>query len=122
MSVYLVFVTKYRRAVFTDELLTACQEAMAAVCEDFHATLEDFNGEGDHVHLLVSFPPQVRPSELVRALKGVSSRILRRDHPTEIRGLLWGDNLWSPSYFIATTGGANLETVRAYIENQNRPD
>lgn len=117
----MVFTTKYRRAAFTDELLRACQASMAKVCEDAGAELTEFNGEGDHVHLLVQYPPQVTVSTLVNSLKGVSSRVLRRDHPDQIKRLLWGDHLWSPSYFVGSCGGAPLSIVQDYIENQKRP-
>ena len=121
LHAHLVFTTKYRRAVFTDELLRACEESMSKVCSDAGAELAEFNGEDDHVHLLVQYPPQVQLSILVNSLKGVSSRVLRRDHPDEIRRLLWGDHLWSPSYFAGSCGGAPLSIVQDYIEGQKRP-
>ncbi|WP_373297128.1 IS200/IS605 family transposase [Streptomyces brasiliensis] len=68
---HLVFVTKYRRGVFDDEMLTRCEEIMRKVCEDFEAELKEFNGERDHVHLLVHYPPKVAVSKLVNSLKGV---------------------------------------------------
>jgi hypothetical protein len=74
-----------------------CEEIMAAVCADFGAELRDFNGEDDHVHLLVHYPPSVAVSKLVNSLKGVSSRYLRQEHGTHLRRYLWGDHLWSPS-------------------------
>lgn len=122
MHAHLVFTTKYRRAVFTSELLESCENAMRKVCEDAGAELREFNGEGDHVHLLVQYPPQVTLSTLVNSLKGVSSRVLRRDHPEKIKPLLWGDHLWSPSYFAGSCGGAPLSAVQDYIENQQRPE
>jgi hypothetical protein len=67
----LVFVMKYRRGVFNDEMLTRCEENMRKVCEDFEAELREFNGERDHVHLLVRYPPEVAVSKLVNSLKGV---------------------------------------------------
>lgn len=121
LHAHLVFVTKYRKAVFTDAVLTTCQQSMESVCEDFGATLSEFNGEADHVHLLVQYPPAVRLSDLVNSLKGVSSRIIRRDHPNQLADLLWGKNLWSPSYFAASAGGAPLDIVKQYINNQQRP-
>jgi len=122
LHAHLVFIPKYRKAVFTNQLLAVCEETMREVCADFGATLTEFNGEADHVHLLVQWPPTVQLSKLVNSLKGVSSRILRRDYPQQIEPLLWGDSLWSPSYFAASCGGAPLETIRQYIENQNRPE
>lgn len=121
LHAHLVFTPKYRKAVFTDTLLTACEDSMRDICADFGAELAEFNGETDHVHLLVHYPPTVKLSVLVGNLKGVSARILRRDHPREVRQVLWGEHLWSPSYFACSCGGAPLSTVKDYIENQKRP-
>ena len=81
LHAHLVFVTKYRHDVFTGEHLTALEHVFADVCRSFDCQLEEFNGETDHVHLLISFPPTVELSRLVNSLKGVSSRIMRRDYP-----------------------------------------
>ncbi|GGJ33270.1 hypothetical protein GCM10010121_050550 [Streptomyces brasiliensis] len=78
MHVHLVFVTKYRRGVFDDEMLTRCEEIMRKVCEDFEAELKEFNGERDHVHLLVHYPPKVAVSKLVNSLKAL--RVLQHRH------------------------------------------
>ena len=78
LHVHLVFVTKYRRGVFTAQMLTRCEEVMRAVCRDFGAELREFNGAEDHVHLLVHYPPSVAISRLVNSLKGVSSRAAAR--------------------------------------------
>ena len=121
LHAHLVFTTKYRKAVFTDKLLLSCEKSMEKVCSDAGAELREFNGEEDHVHLLVQYPPQVQLSTLVNSLKGVSSRILRRDHPDEVKRVLWGNHLWSPSYFVASCGGGPLSIVKDYIENQKRP-
>lgn len=121
LHAHLVFTPKYRKAVFTHELLTACEDTMRQVCADFGATLTEFNGETDHVHLLIQYPPTVQLSRLVNSLKGVSSRVLRRDYPEQIKPLLWGDHLWSPSYFVGSCGGAPLSVVADYITNQKRP-
>ena len=122
LHAHLVFTPKYRRAVFTSALLSTCEEAMSKVCADFGAELAEFNGETDHVHLLVHYPPTVQLSKLVNSLKGVSSRLLRSRHPREVRKVLWGDHLWSPSYFVASAGGAPLSIIEDYITNQRRPD
>jgi putative transposase len=117
----LVFTPRYRRGVFTDEILRRCEEVMREVCADFGAQLADFNGETDHVHLLVRYPPQVALSRLVGSLKGVSARRLRQEYPAHIGEYLWGEHFWSPSYFAASCGGAPLAIVNEYIENQKRP-
>lgn len=121
LHAHLVFVPKYRRGVFTDEILTRCEEIMTEVCADFRAELTEFNGESDHVHLLIHYPPQVALSRLVGSLKGVSARLLRKEYPEHIRRYLWGEHFWSPSYFAASAGGAPLKVVKEYIENQKRP-
>jgi len=117
----LVFTPKYRRGPFTDEILTRCEEVMRDVCTDFDAELREFNGESDHVHLLVHYPPKVALSRLVGSLKGVSARRLRQEFPDHIRRYLWGKHFWSPSYFAASCGGAPLAVIKEYIENQKRP-
>lgn len=121
MHVHLVFVAKYRKAIFTKAILKELSEIFQSVCKDFGATLVEFEGEKDHVHLLVNYPPKVSVSRLVNSLKGVSSRMLRKNqHPT-IRRAFWKDVLWSPSYFAGSCGGASIDVIRKYIENQNAP-
>jgi putative transposase len=121
LHVHLVFVTRYRRNVFTKQHLEAMQAILANVCKDFEAALVEFNGRHDHVHLLVNYPPKVALSTLVASLKGVSSRMLRQQsgdfHPwLRRRGVLW-----SPSCFAAACGGAPLDILRQCIEQQQAP-
>lgn len=118
MRVHLVFVTKYRRGVFTKAILDDLQEIFASVCVDFEAELVEFDGEDDHVHLLVNYPPKVAISKLVNSLKGVSSLLIRKKNYPSIRKKLWGGALWSPSYFAGSCGGAPIEIIRQYIEQQ----
>lgn len=122
MHVHLVFVTKYRRGVFDDEMLSFCEKAMRKVCEDFDAELAEFNGENDHVHLLVHYPPKVSVSKLVNSLKGASAYRLRREFAGKTNRARMNGHLWSPSYFAASCGGASLSIIRQYIEQQQRPD
>ena len=120
MHVHLVFVAKYRRDVFTKAMLETMNEVFKRVCLDFEAELIEFDGEHDHVHLLVNYPPKVAVSSLVNSLKGASSRILRTKHP-EIKNKLWGNALWSPSYFAASCGGAPIGIIKQYIQQQQTP-
>jgi putative transposase len=120
LHVHLVFVTKYRWRVFNDEHLRHLETVFRAVCADFGAELAEFNGETDHVHLLINYPPKVSVSHLVNSLKGVSARVMRRDHPG-LHRRFWRGHLWSPSYFAGSVGGAPLSVLRQYIENQQRP-
>ncbi|MFF4866589.1 IS200/IS605 family transposase, partial [Streptomyces sp. NPDC001231] len=80
-----------------------------------------FNGERDHVHLLVHYPPKVTVSKLVNSLKGVSARRIRQEFTSHINRAIMHGHLWSPSYFSASCGGAPLAIVRQYIEQQQRP-
>lgn len=121
LHVHLVFFTKYRRPVFTAAILADLQETFSKVCTDFEATLVECDGEGDHVHLLVTYPPKVSIAKLVNSLKGVSSRRIRGKGYSSIERALWGGSLWSPSYFAGSCGGAPLPIVRRYIEGQQTP-
>lgn len=121
LHVHLVFVTKYRRNVLTDEMLTTCEEVMHSVCDDFAAKLVEFNGEHDHVHLLIEYPPTVQVSKLVNSLKGVSARRLRDQYRGWVNRHSMNGHLWTPSYFAASCGGAPISILRKYIEQQQRP-
>ncbi len=121
LHVHLVFVTKYRRNVFTNQILTELKTIFANVCIDFEAQLVEFEGEGDHVHLLINYPPKVMISKLVNSLKGVSSRLIRKKNYANIKQSLWENTLWSPSYFAGSCGGAPIEIIRQYIEQQQSP-
>lgn len=121
MHVHLVFVTKYRHDVFTSTHLDRLEEVFRTVCEDFEAELVEFNGEDDHVHLLVTYPPKVAVARLVNSLKGVSSRLMRQQFPELERHYWRAKRLWSGSYFAGSVGGAPLDILRQYIEDQDRP-
>lgn len=121
MHVHLVFVTKYRRNVFNDEMLRRCEEIMIEVCDSFEAELREFNGEDDHVHLLVCYPPKMAVSKLVNSLKGVSSLYLRKEFTGRANRVHMNGHFWSPSYFAASCGGAPLTIIKTYIEQQRRP-
>lgn len=122
LHVHLVFVAKYRGKVFTKEILDDMRGIFESVCTDFEAQLVEFDGEDDHVHLLVNYPPKVSISKLVNSLKGVSSRMIRQKNYPSIKQKLWGGALWSPSYFAGSCGGAPITIIRQYIEQQKTPD
>jgi REP-associated tyrosine transposase len=111
LHAHLVFTPKYRHGPFTDEVLRRCEQIMREVCTDFDAELREFNGETDHVHLLVHYPPKVAISRLVNSLKGVSTRRLI-PHPQ----IPMGRPLLVPVLLRAP-----LAIVKEYIENQNGP-
>jgi REP-associated tyrosine transposase len=117
LNVHLVFVTKYRRGVLTGEHLDTLRDVFANVCADFGADLVEMDGQDDHVHLLVAYPPQVAVARLVNSLKGVSARRLRQRYRVRTHR----EHLWSPSYFAASAGGATPETLKQYIRQQRTP-
>jgi len=106
LHIHLVFVCKYRKKVFTQEILEDLKEVFATVCANFEAELKEFNGESDHVQLLINYPPKVSVSRLVNSLKGVSARMIRKKSYHSVSKSLWGNSLWSPSYFAGSCGGA----------------
>lgn len=121
LHVHLVFVTKYRRKVFDKSMLGALKEIFQDICQHFEAQLIEFEGETDHVHLLVHYPPKLALSKLVNSLKGVSSRLMKTQFSTKIEKQYWKGILWSPSYFAGSCGGAPLSVIRKYIQQQQTP-
>jgi len=118
---HLVFVTKYRRRVFNNAMLTDCETTLREVCVALGAELVEFNGEPDHVHLLVRYPPALPISEFVRRLKGATARRMRRDYTGRCNRARMHGHFWTPSYFAVSAGGAPLSIIKQYIENQSRP-
>ncbi len=115
MHVHLVFVTKYRKNIFN-------QVIFDDMCGKFEAELVELDGKKNHVHLLINYPPKVSISKLVNALKGVSSRKLRAKHEQYLKQFYYKGVLWSPSYFAGSCGGASIDVIKKYIENQNSPN
>ena len=117
MHVHLVFVTKYRYRVFDGDSIKRLRSLFTRICTDFEAELVQMDGEDNHVHLLVKYPPKVAVSNLVNSLKGVSSRMLRQERP-DLAARYWKGALWSPSYFAASCGGAPIIILKDYINNK----
>ena len=117
LHVHLVFVTKVRSRTFDGDALERLRAIFSKVCRDFEAQLVELDGQDNHVHLLVNYPPKHSISALVNSLKGVSSRLLRRERPDLVRRY-WKGVLWSPSYFAASCGGAPIGIFKVYIEQQ----
>ena len=122
LHVRLVFVTTYRRKVFTARIINELKTIFETVCLQFNAKLIDFDGEEAHVHLLILDLPQLSILELVFRLKGTSSMLIRKRKYPAVRIKLWGKALWSPSYFASSCGGAPISIIRQYIDRQKTPD
>jgi len=122
LHAHLVFVTKYRYKVFSKEHLAYLKKVFEETMENMGGTLEEFDGEADHVHLLIQYPPKHSISLIVNTLKGRSSRLMRKRFP-ELKERYRGKGvLWHRSYFAGSVGGAPLEIVKRYIQNQATPE
>ena len=114
---HLVMVVKYRRRVFDDEVSERARGIFERIAPAYNVTLEEWNHDGDHVHVLFRAHPNSGLSKFVNAYKSASSRLLKKEFP-RVREKLWKEAFWSRSYCLVTTGGAPLELVRRYIEGQ----
>lgn len=122
LHAHFVFTPKYRKKIFTKEHLDLMERVFKYICEENDGELLEFNGEVDHVHLLVVYPPRIALATLVNSLKGVSSRKLRKEFPI-FKEEYWGSNaVWSRSYFVTSAGGASIEVLKKYIEEQKTPE
>ena len=117
LHVHLVFITKYRKKVLADNHRQYFKEVVAEICKDFGAELKECNGEGDHVHMLIQYPPTVQLSKMVNNLKSVTSRRMRANF-IDLRAAYNKPVLWSRSYFAGSCGGAPLKIIKQYIQNQ----
>ncbi len=121
IHLHVIFVTKYRRQVLTKEMIEDAKEVFQRVLESNQSILSNCEGEPDHLHLLIDLHPNNNISNLVSSLKSASSRILRKKYPQEITQHYWGKNakLWHDSKCIISCGGAPLEVIKQYIDNQS---
>lgn len=118
LKIHLVCVTKYRQSVLTAEGLSVIEASFRDVAEKMNFRVLEFNGESDHVHMLLEYPPKLSVSQIVNALKGVSSRKYGQAGHAKPYGK---KSLWSPSYFALSVGGAPISVLVEYIRNQEKP-
>jgi putative transposase len=118
LSYHLVLVTKHRRKCITAPMLTRLREITEQRCRDWRGTLVEFNGESDHIHILISLPPNLDLSRFVNNLKTTSSRLIRRDFSDHLKRVYRKPVFWSRSYCIISCGGAPLSIIKQYIEQQ----
>lgn len=115
---HVVWVTKYRRPVLTEEVEKRLKEILIGVAREIQVDIEEMEvGESNHIHLMLFVDPQFGIHKVVKRFKGVSSRLLRKEFPF-LRSRL--PTLWTNSYFVATCGGAPLSKIKQYIENQKQ--
>ena len=117
LKYHLVLVVAYRRAVLTENVLARCLEIARDIAVDFNAKIVEANGEADHIHILLSAPPDFNLCRLINSLKTVTSRRLKQEFPN-IKKKLWKEKFWTSSYFRIYAGVAPLEVIKKYIEEQ----
>ncbi|MCE5220236.1 MAG: IS200/IS605 family transposase [Clostridium sp.] len=117
LKYHLVLVIKYRRKVIDDEISNRLKEIFEYISPKYKIVLEDWNHDIDHVHLLFRGSPNTEISKFINAYKSASSRLIKNEYPI-IRKQLWKEYFWSRSYCLITTGGAPIDIVKKYIENQ----
>lgn len=114
---HLIFVTKYRRKVIDDEISEFAKSTFERIAESYHITLEEWNYDQDHVHILFKAHPKTELSKFINSYKSASSRLIKRDYP-RVKEHLWKEMFWSKSFCLLTTGGAPIEVIKKYIEEQ----
>ncbi|HHW69601.1 MAG TPA: IS200/IS605 family transposase [Tenericutes bacterium] len=117
LNYHLVLVIKYRRKVINNDISNRLKEIFEYISPKYNIILEEWNHDNDHIHLLFRGQPNTEISKFINAYKSASSRLIKKEF-LEIRKQLWKECFWSRSYCLLTTGGATIDTVRKYIENQ----
>ena len=112
---HLVLVVKYRRKVFDDSISDRAKEIFEYIAPGYNITLEEWNHDKDHVHILFRAHPNTQISKFINAYKSASSRLIKKEFP-EIREKLWKEYFWSQSFCLISTGGAPPEVIKQYIE------
>ncbi len=123
LTAHLVLVTKYRRKAINQEILVRLQEILAETLNKWECSLVEFNGESDHVHLLIDYKPDIALSKLIANLKTVSSRLIRKEFPDLSAKYFYNKpHFWTGAYFVASCGGVTVEQLKKYVENQKQPE
>lgn len=121
IHLHIVLVTKYRRKVITLEILQRLEQIISELCQEQKNILVEFNGESDHVHLLVNLSPDNHIAEFVKILKSTSSRLIRKEFPAQVNKFYRKPVFWSSSYFVNSSGGVSLDVLKKYIKKQDSP-
>ena len=117
MYYHLILVIKYRRKVIDDAISDRLREIFEYIQPNYNITLQEWNHDLDHVHVLFKAHPNSELSKFINAYKSASSRLIKKEFSI-IRKSLWKEYFWSRSFCLLTTGGASIETIKRYIENQ----
>ena len=121
LNYHLVLVTKYRHQCINQAMLKRLHKIFEEQCKHWSIELLEFNGEGDHVHLLLNAHPAMDMSKLINSMKTVSSRLIRKEFADHLSKYYWKPVFWTRAYCLLTCGGAPLEIIKKYIEKQSSP-
>jgi putative transposase len=122
LTAHIVFVTKYRKKIINKVIHERLATIFVETCSKWETTLVEFNGEDDHVHLLVRYHPQVELSKFIANLKTVSSRLIRKEFGDCLNQVYRKPVFWTGSYFVASCGGVTVEQLKKYVEQQATPE
>ena len=114
---HLILVVKYRKKVIDERISERLKEIFEYIQDNYNIVLEEWNHDIDHVHVLFRSEPNSNISKFINAYKSGSSRLIKQEYPS-IRSGLYKEAFWSQSFCLISTGGANIETIKKYIESQ----
>ncbi len=117
IHLHLVWVTKYRKPILTGEVGLRVRELIRQICRDEEIEIMKGSVSRDHVHLMVSIPPQVTISRLVQRMKGKSSHTMLNEF-AHLRKTFWGRHIWARGYFCCSSGNVTDDVIKEYIANQ----
>ena len=117
---HIVWCVKYRHKIITPKIEKSLIEILQKIASDNEFSIVEVNTDLDHIHLLIDCKPQHYIPNIIKALKGVSARLLMLEYNVELKKKLWGGHLWNPSYFIATVSENTEEQIKNYIKNQKQ--
>lgn len=120
LNYHLVVVTKYRRKCIDRQIMDRLTEIAQSLFLSWNCEIIEMNGEEDHIHILFNAPPQIQLSKIINNFKTVSSRLIRKEFQVHLKQYYWKPVFWTRSYLVLSTGGAPLEVIKKYIEDQGK--
>lgn len=118
---HLIMCVKYRNKIINDNISNRLKEIFEKIAPAYNITLEEWNHDNDHVHILFKGQPNTEISKFINAYKSASSRLIKKEF-SEIRKSLWKEMFWSQSFCLLTTGGATVDIIQQYIQSQGKKD
>lgn len=120
LNYHLVVATKYRHPVINEQIKKRLEEVAHNLFTKWNCEILEINGVDDHIHILFSAPPNINLSNSINSFKTVTSRYIRKEFPEHLSEYYWKPFFWSNSYLILTSGGATIDTIKKYIQDQDR--